>query len=91
MQAVVSQNEHPRADTTLETVAKLNRSTIPTKGAAALILASAEAVKKQGLTARTKVRGMASAGVAPRVMGISPVPAVRKLIERLGVAASDLL
>ena len=58
-------------------------------GAAALILASAEAVKKHGLTARAKVLGMASAGVAPRVMGIGPVPAVRKLTERLGVAVSD--
>ena len=54
-----------------------------------MILASAEAVKKHGLTARAKVLGMASAGVASRVMGIGPVPAVRKLIKRLGVAVSD--
>ena len=58
-------------------------------GAAALILASAEAVKKHGLTPRARVLGMASAGVAPRVMGIGPVPAVRKLTERLGVAVND--
>ncbi|MFJ2326876.1 3-oxoadipyl-CoA thiolase [Pseudomonas sp. NPDC087690] len=100
-ETVVSQDEHPRADTTIEALTKLKPVNGPDKtvtagnasgvndGAAALILASAEAVKKHGLTARAKVLGMASAGVAPRVMGIGPVPAVRKLIERLGVAVSD--
>ncbi len=100
-ETVVSQDEHPRADTTIEALTKLkpvngadktvtagNASGV-NDGAAALILASAEAVKKHGLTARAKVLGMASAGVAPRVMGIGPVPAVRKLIERLGVAVND--
>ncbi|MHC8304617.1 3-oxoadipyl-CoA thiolase [Pseudomonas sp. PB3P13] len=100
-ETVVSQDEHPRADTSLETLARLkpvngsdktvtagNASGV-NDGAAALILASAEAVKKHGLTARAKVLGMASAGVAPRVMGIGPVPAVRKLTERLGLAVSD--
>ncbi|MEB0045845.1 MULTISPECIES: 3-oxoadipyl-CoA thiolase [unclassified Pseudomonas] len=100
-ETVVSQDEHPRADTTLQTLAKLKPVNGPDKtvtagnasgvndGAAALILASADAVKKHGLTARAKVLGMASAGVAPRVMGIGPVPAVRKLTERLGLAVSD--
>ncbi|WP_223463905.1 3-oxoadipyl-CoA thiolase [Pseudomonas sp. A-R-26] len=100
-ETVVSQDEHPRADATLEALTKLKPVNGPDKtvtagnasgvndGAAALILASAEAVKKHGLTARAKVLGMASAGVAPRVMGIGPVPAVRKLTERLGVAVSD--
>ena len=100
-ETVVSQDEHPRADTTIEALSKLKPVNGPDKtvtagnasgvndGAAALILASAEAVKKHGLTARAKVLGMASAGVAPRVMGIGPVPAVRKLTERLGVAVSD--
>ncbi|MGY2439349.1 3-oxoadipyl-CoA thiolase [Pseudomonas sp. SDO52101_S400] len=100
-ETVVSQDEHPRADTTLEALTKLKPVNGPDKtvtagnasgvndGAAALILASADAVKKHGLTARAKVLGMASAGVAPRVMGIGPVPAVRKLTERLGVAVSD--
>ncbi|WP_197677954.1 3-oxoadipyl-CoA thiolase [Pseudomonas granadensis] len=100
-ETVVSQDEHPRADTTIEALARLkpvngadktvtagNASGV-NDGAAAMILASAEAVKKHGLTARAKVLGMASAGVAPRVMGIGPVPAVRKLTERLGVAVSD--
>jgi 3-oxoadipyl-CoA thiolase len=100
-ETVVSQDEHPRGDTTLEALAKLKPINGPDKtvtagnssgvndGAAALILASAEAVKKHGLTARAKVLGMASAGVAPRVMGIGPVRAVRKLTERLGLAVSD--
>lgn len=100
-ETVVNQDEHPRADTTIEALARLkpvngadktvtagNASGV-NDGAAALILASAEAVKKHGLTARAKVLGMASAGVAPRVMGIGPVPAVRKLTERLGVVVSD--
>ena len=100
-ESVVSQDEHPRADTTLETLAKLKPVNGPDKtvtagnasgvndGAAALILASGDAVKKHGLTARAKVLGMSSAGVAPRVMGIGPVLAVRKLTERLGLAVSD--
>ncbi|WP_201164075.1 3-oxoadipyl-CoA thiolase [Pseudomonas sp. S60] len=100
-ETVVEQDEHLRPDTTLETLARLKPVNGPDKtvtagnasgvndGAAALILASAEAVKKHGLTPRARVLGMASAGVAPRVMGIGPVPAVRKLTERLGVAVSD--
>ncbi|WP_460148327.1 3-oxoadipyl-CoA thiolase [Pseudomonas sp. S2_A02] len=100
-ESVVTQDEHPRADTTLETLAKLKPVNGPDKtvtagnasgvndGAAALILASGDAVKKHGLTARAKVLGMSSAAVAPRVMGIGPVPAVRKLTERLGLAVSD--
>ena len=95
---VVDTDEHPRADTSLEALTKLkpvngegktvtagNASGV-NDGAVALILASAEAVKKHGLTPRAKVLGMASAGVAPRVMGIGPVPAVRKLLERLNLS-----
>ncbi|WAF83493.1 3-oxoadipyl-CoA thiolase [Metapseudomonas otitidis] len=94
---VVDADEHLRPDTTLEALAKLkpvngegktvtagNASGV-NDGAVALILASAEAVKRHGLTPRAKVLGMASAGVAPRVMGIGPVPAVRKLLERLNL------
>ncbi|WP_177343935.1 3-oxoadipyl-CoA thiolase [Pseudomonas aylmerensis] len=99
-ETVVEHDEHPR-DTTLDALAKLKPVNGPDKtvtagnasgvndGAAALILASADAVEKHGLTARARVLGMASAGVAPRVMGIGPVPAVRKLVERLGLAVSD--
>ncbi|MBI6632354.1 3-oxoadipyl-CoA thiolase [Pseudomonas paralactis] len=99
-ETLVEHDEHPR-DTSLEALAKLKPVNGPDKtvtagnasgvndGAAALILASAEAVKQHGLTARARVLGMASAGVAPRVMGIGPVPAVRKLVERLGLAVAD--
>jgi len=98
---LIDKDEHLRPDTTAEALAKLKPVNGPNKtvtagnasgvndGAAALILASAEAVKKYGLTARAKVLGMASAGVAPRIMGYGPVPAVRKLCERLGRAVSD--
>lgn len=98
---VVDTDEHPRADTTAEALAKLKPVNGPDKtvtagnasgvndGAAAMILASAEAVQKYGLKPRAKVLGMASAGVAPRVMGIGPVPAVRKLCERLGKAVDE--
>jgi len=100
-ETVVDTDEHPRADTTLEALARLkpvngqdktvtagNASGV-NDGAAALIIASAEAVKKHGLKPRARILGLASAGVAPRVMGIGPVPAVRKLTERLGLAMSD--
>nr|WP_314488551.1 3-oxoadipyl-CoA thiolase [uncultured Pseudomonas sp.] len=100
-ETVVTQDEHLRPDTTLEALNRLkpvngadktvtagNASGV-NDGAAALILASAEAVKRHGLTPRARVLGMASAGVAPRVMGIGPVPAVRKLTERLGLAMAD--
>lgn len=99
-ETLVEHDEHPR-DTSLEALTKLKPVNGPDKtvtagnasgvndGAAALILASGEAVKQHGLTARARVLGMASAGVAPRVMGIGPVPAVRKLVERLGLAVTD--
>ncbi len=100
-ETVVAQDEHLRPDTTLEALSRLkpvngagktvtagNASGV-NDGAAALILASAEAVKRHGLTPRARILGMASAGVAPRVMGIGPVPAVRKLTERLGLAMGD--
>src|SRR5690606_18278098 len=98
---VVDTDEHPRADTSAEVLAKLRPINGPDKtvtagnasgvndGAAAMILASAEAVQKYGLKPRAKVLGMASAGVAPRVMGYGPVPAVRKLCERLNIAVND--
>ncbi|MCF5283670.1 3-oxoadipyl-CoA thiolase [Pseudomonas syringae] len=100
-ETLVDKDEHPRGDTSLETLSKLKPVNGPDRtvtagnasgvndGAAALILASAEAVKKHGLTPRARVLGMASAAVAPRVMGIGPVPAVRKLVERLGLAVTD--
>ncbi|WP_349616171.1 3-oxoadipyl-CoA thiolase [Azotobacter salinestris] len=94
-ETVIDRDEHPRPDTTAEALARLkpvngegktvtagNASGV-NDGAAALILASAEAVRKYGLKARARVLGMASAGVAPRIMGYGPVPAVRKLLQRL--------
>lgn len=97
---VVSRDEHPRA-TTLAALAKLatpfrqggtvtagNASGV-NDGAAALILASAPAAAKYGLTPIARVLGGASAGVAPRVMGIGPVPASQKLMARLGLKAAD--
>ncbi len=97
---VIDTDEHPRADTTAEALARLkpvngegktvtagNASGV-NDGAAAMILASAEAVQKYGLKPRARVLGMASAGVAPRIMGYGPVPAVKKLCERLKLAVS---
>ncbi len=98
---VIDQDEHLRPDTTAEALAKLkpvngegktvtagNASGV-NDGAAAMILASAEAVAKYGLTPRGRVLGMASAGVAPRIMGYGPVPAVRKLLQRLDLTIGD--
>ncbi|MPZ59624.1 MAG: acetyl-CoA C-acyltransferase, partial [Rhizobiales bacterium] len=95
--ATVDKDEHPRPETTMEGLAKLkpfvrdpgtitagNASGV-NDGAAAMILASAEAAKMHGLTPRARVLGMASAAVPPRVMGIGPVPSTRKLMERLGI------
>lgn len=94
-------DEHPRADTTLEGLAKLktpfrNPGTVTAgnasgvnDGAAAMFIASEAAVKRHGLTPRARVLGMASAGVEPRVMGIGPVPASRRLMEKLGLKIDD--
>ena len=98
---VFDKDEHLRADTTMEQLAKLktpfrengtvtagNASGV-NDGAAAMILASAEAVKKHGLAPRARILGMASAGVPPRIMGIGPVPSTRKLMEKLGLKITD--
>jgi 3-oxoadipyl-CoA thiolase len=97
----VSKDEHPRPETTIEQLAKLraafrNPGTVTAgnasgvnDGAAAMIVASAGAVERHGLTPRARVLGMASAGVPPRVMGIGPVPSTRKLMERLGFKIGD--
>ena len=95
---VVDTDEHPRADTTAEGLAKLKPVNGPDKtvtagnasglndGASAMILASAAAVKQYGLKPRARVLGMASGGVAPRIMGVGPLPAVRKLLARLSLS-----
>lgn len=94
-------DEHPRADTTLDALARLrpivraggtvtagNASGV-NDGAAAMLLGSGEAVERHGLTPFARILGMASAGVPPRIMGIGPVPAVTRLVERLGIKAAD--
>ncbi|SFJ41875.1 3-oxoadipyl-CoA thiolase [Caulobacter sp. UNC279MFTsu5.1] len=97
---IVDRDEHPR-ETTLEALAKLkpivreggtvtagNASGV-NDGAVALVIASEDAVKRHGLTPRARITGYAAAGVAPRVMGIGPVPAVRKLLARTGLSIGD--
>ena len=97
----VAADEHPRPDTTIGALAKLktpfrtpgtvtagNASGL-NDGAAAMILASKEAVQRHGLAPRARVLGMAAAGVPPRIMGIGPVPSTRKLLARLQLSVSD--
>ncbi|HKP23545.1 MAG TPA: 3-oxoadipyl-CoA thiolase, partial [Dongiaceae bacterium] len=96
----VDKDEHPRA-TTLEALSKLkpivradgtvtagNASGV-NDGAAAIIIASEEGVKRHGLTPRARVLGAAVAGVPPRIMGIGPAPASEKLVKRLGLRMDD--
>jgi acetyl-CoA acetyltransferase family protein len=98
--AVVDTDEHPRAGTTVETLAKLrplfpggsvtagNASGV-NDGAAALIIASEAAAKRYGLTPIARILGGATAGVAPRIMGMGPAPASKKLFARLKLSAGD--
>ncbi len=99
---IVEHDEHPRGDTTLEQLARLgtpfrqggsvtagNASGV-NDGACALLLASPEAARLHGLKARARVVGMASAGVEPRIMGIGPVPATRKVLALTGLSLADL-
>ena len=96
----VANDEHPRATTIVKlsalkaifrkngTVTAGNASGI-NDGAAAVLIASRRAVEKHGLTPIARISGMATAGVPPRVMGIGPAPATRKLMERLGLSIGD--
>lgn len=96
----VEVDEHPRAGTTVETLGKLkalfpngtvtagNASGV-NDGAAALIVASEAAAKKHGLTPIARILGGATAGVPPRIMGMGPAPATRKLCARLGLSPAD--
>ncbi len=98
---VVDRDEHPRPGTTVEKLGKLptpfreggtvtagNASGV-NDGAAALIIASEEAAKKYGLTPIARILGGATAAVPPRIMGIGPAPATKKLCARLGLKPSD--
>ncbi|HEX8263456.1 MAG TPA: 3-oxoadipyl-CoA thiolase [Allosphingosinicella sp.] len=98
---VVDRDEHPRK-TSVEALAKLrpivrsdgtvtagNASGV-NDGAAAMVVASEEAAKRNGLTPRARFVGGAVAGVPPRIMGIGPAPASQKLLQRLGLSVSDM-
>jgi acetyl-CoA acyltransferase len=99
---VVVEDEHPRGDTTLEQLAKLgtpfreggsitagNASGV-NDGACAVILASGEAAQEHGLTPMARIVGMASAGVEPRIMGMGPAPATRKVLAQTGLSLDDI-
>ncbi len=98
---VLAQDEHPR-DTSLEALAKLKGVVRPdgtvtagnasgvNDGACALLLASEAAAARHGLTPRARVLGMATAGVPPRIMGIGPAPATRKVLELCGLTLAQM-
>ena len=97
----VSKDEHPRL-TSYEKLSSLRSITGENgsitagnasgvnDGAAALLIASAEAVKKYNLKPKAKILGMATAGVLPRIMGMGPVPATKKLLKKLGLTLDDM-
>jgi len=97
-----SQDEHPRPDTTLEALSKLKPVVKPNgtitagnasginDGACALLLASEAAVKRHGLTPQARVVAAAAAGVAPRVMGMGPVPATLKALAKAGLSLAQM-
>jgi 3-oxoadipyl-CoA thiolase len=98
----VDKDEHPRSETTMEGLAALKPIVKPTgtitagnaaginDGACGLLIASESAAKKYGLMPRVRVVASAAAGVAPRVMGIGPVPASRKALQRARVSLADM-
>jgi 3-oxoadipyl-CoA thiolase len=99
---LVSRDEHPRADTTLEGLAKLKGIVRPdgtvtagnasgvNDGACALLLASDAAVKQYGLQPKARIVAAAVAGVAPRIMGFGPAPAMRKVLALSGLTLADV-
>ena len=99
---VVDADEHPRPDTTLEGLSRLKPIVRPdgtvtagnasgvNDGACALLIASEEAAKRNGLTPRARIVAMAVAGVAPRVMGIGPIPATRKALAHAGLDLAQM-
>jgi 3-oxoadipyl-CoA thiolase len=98
----VDKDEHPRADTTLEALAALkpvvrSNGTITAgnasginDGACAVLMASEEAVKRYGLRPKARVIASAVAGVAPRIMGVGPLPSVRKVLALAGLTMADM-
>jgi len=99
---IVDTDEQPRADSSLEALAKLKGVVSPdgsvtagnasslNDGACALLLASGEAAARHGLTPRARVIGMATSGLAPRIMGFGPAPAVRKLLAQTGLRLDQM-
>ena len=99
---VVAADEHPRHGTTMDDLAKLRaafkkegsvtagNSSGVNDGAAALLLATEEATKKHGLKPRARIVSAAVAGVPPRIMGIGPAPATRKVLEKTGLSLDDM-
>ncbi|MFC4297479.1 MAG: 3-oxoadipyl-CoA thiolase [Castellaniella sp.] len=99
---VIDTDEHPRPDTTAEALTRLRGINGPdltvtagnasgvNDGACAVLLASGEAARQHGLTPRARILGMATAGVAPRIMGIGPVPAMRKVLALTGLALEQM-
>ena len=99
---MVTMDEHPRPDTSLDMLAKLKGVVKPdgtvtagnasglNDGACAILLASAAAVDKYKLTPRAKVLGMATAGLAPRIMGFGPSPASRKVLAQTGLTIEQM-
>jgi 3-oxoadipyl-CoA thiolase len=99
---VVAVDEHPRPDTTIDSLARLKGVVRPdgsvtagnasgvNDGACALLLASAAGVKQHGLTPRARVLGMATAGLAPRIMGFGPSPASRKVLQLTGLSLAQM-
>jgi acetyl-CoA acyltransferase len=97
-----SEDEHPRSDTTLEALGKLRGVVKPegtvtagnasgvNDGACALLLASEAAAKRHGLTPRARVVAAAAAGVAPRIMGLGPIPASRKVLAKAGLTLGNM-
>lgn len=98
----ISRDEHPRPETTIEALAKLQASFKPggtvtagnssgiNDGAAALLLCEAQAARRLRLAPMARFAGCASAGVAPDVMGIGPIPATRKVMKQLGLRVAQL-
>jgi len=99
---IVDTDEQPRADSSIEALAKLKGVVSPdgsvtagnasslNDGACALLLASSEAAARHGLTPRARVIGMATSGLAPRIMGFGPAPAVRKLLAQTGLRLDQM-
>ncbi len=99
---IVDKDEHPRPETTLETLAKLptpfrrggsvtagNASGV-NDGACALLIASEAAATRYGLTPKARIVAMASAGIAPRIMGFGPAPAARKVLAKTGLTVAEM-